>query len=114
MPDLSRSTLAVSAGRPEPHPGAPINAPIVLSATFHAGDDEANYLRHSSSDTIRAFEAAVGALEGGDAVAFSSGMAATAAIVEGMTVGGIAVVPQNVYSATSTIFAEQEKLARLS
>ena len=79
MGELSRSTLAVSAGRPEPHPGAPINAPIVLSATFHAGDEAANYLRHSSSDTIRAFEAAVGALEGGDALAFSSGMAATAA-----------------------------------
>jgi cystathionine gamma-synthase len=114
MRELSRSTLAVSAGRPDPHPGAPINAPIVLSATFHAGDDDANYLRHSSSDTIRAFEAAIGALEGGDALAFSSGMAATAAIVEGLPVGGVVVVPQNVYSATSLIFAEQERLGRLS
>lgn len=114
MPELTRATLAVAAGRPEPHPGAPLNAPIVLSATFHAGDEAANYLRHSSSDTIRAFEAAIGALEGGDALAFSSGMAATAAVVEGLPAGSVAVVPQNVYSATSTIFAEQERLGRLA
>jgi cystathionine gamma-synthase len=114
MRQLSRATLAVSAGRPEPRPGAPINEPIALSATFHAGDDDANYLRHSSNDTIRALESAVGALEGGDALAFGSGMAATAAVVEGLAAGSVAVVPQNVYSATSTIFAEQEALGRLT
>jgi cystathionine gamma-synthase len=114
MSSLQRSTLAVSAGRPEPRPGGPINAAIELSATFHAGDEAANYLRHSSNDTIRAFEAAVGALEGGDALAFSSGMAATAAVVEGLPAGSVTVVPQNVYSATSTIFAEQERLGRLT
>jgi cystathionine gamma-synthase len=114
MPPLSRSTLVVSAGRPEPRPGGPVNPPIELSATFHAGDDDANYLRHSSNDTIRAFEAAVGVLEGGDALAFSSGMAATAAVVEGLPAGTVAVVPQSVYSATSTIFAEQERLGRLT
>ena len=35
----------------------------MLSATFHAGDDEANYLRHSSSDTVRAFEEYAGLLK---------------------------------------------------
>ena len=114
MQPLSRASLVVSAGRPERAPGAPLNQSIVLSATFHAGDDEANYLRHSSSDTIRAFESAVGALEGGDALAFASGMAATAAVVEGLPAGAVVVVPRNVYSATSTIFAEQERLGRLA
>jgi cystathionine gamma-synthase len=114
MPSLRRASLVVSAGRPERRPGAPVNESIVLSATFHAGDDDANYLRHSSSDTIRAFESAVGALEGGDALAFSSGMAAIAAVVEGLEAGGTVVVPQHVYSATSTIFAEQERLRRLT
>jgi cystathionine gamma-synthase len=113
-PPLRRSSLVVSAGRPERRPGAPLNEPIALSVTFHAGDDAANYLRHSSSGTIRAFESAVGALEGGDALAFASGMAATAAVVEGLPAGSVAVVPQNVYSATSTIFAEQERLGRLT
>jgi cystathionine gamma-synthase len=114
MSPLQRSSIVVSAGRPEARPGAPINEPIALSATFHAGDDDANYLRHSSSDTIRAFEQAVGQLEGGDALAFSSGMAATAAVVEGLPAGSTAVVPRHVYAATSTIFAEQERLGRLS
>lgn len=111
---LRRSSLVVSAGRPERRPGAPLNEPIDLSVTFHAGDDDANYLRQSSSGTIRAFESAVGALEGGDALAFASGMAATAAVVEGLAVGSVAVVPRTVYSATSTIFAEQERLGRLT
>jgi cystathionine gamma-synthase len=114
MQPLSRASLVVSAGRPERRPGAPVNQSIVLSATFHAGDDDANYLRHSSSDTIRAFESAVGCLEGGDALAFSSGMAAIAAVVEGLHAGASVVVPQHVYAATSTIFAEQERLHRLT
>src|SRR3954451_18439359 len=104
MQQWSRASLVVSAGPPGRRPGAPVNQPIVLSATFHAGDDDANYLRHSSSDTIRAFETAVGCLEGGDALAFGSGMAATAAVVEGLPAGATVVVPQHVYSATSTIF----------
>jgi cystathionine gamma-synthase len=114
MSSLKRSSVVVSAGRPEARPGAPINEPIVMSATFHAGDDDANYLRHSSNDSIRAFEQAVGQLEGGDALAFSSGMAATAAVVEGLPAASIAVVPLHLYAATSTIFAEQERLGKLT
>jgi cystathionine gamma-synthase len=114
MQPLSRSSLVVSAGRPERRPGAPLNEPIVLSASFHAGDEAANYLRQSSSDTIRAFESAVGSLEGGDALAFASGMAAMAAVVEGLPAGSVAVVPQQAYSATTMIFAEQERLGRLT
>jgi len=114
MQPLSLDSLVVSAGRPEARPGAPVNQSIVLSATFLAGDDDANYLRHSSNDTIRAFESAVGQLEGGDALAFASGMAATAALVEGFPAGARVVVPQQVYSATSTIFAEQERLGRMT
>jgi cystathionine gamma-synthase len=111
---LRRSSLVVSAGRPERRPGAPLNEPMSLSVTFHAGDDDANYLRSSSSGTIRAFESAVGALEGGEALAFASGMAATAAVVEGLPAGSVAVVPQAVYQVTSAIFAEQERLGRLT
>jgi cystathionine gamma-synthase len=114
MQPLSRSSLVVSAGRPERRAGAPLNEPIALSASFHAGDDTANYLRHSSNDSIRAFESAVGALEGGDALAFASGMAAMAAVVEGRPAGSVAVVPQQGYSAMTTIFAEQERLGRLT
>ena len=36
-PDLSPQTLVVAAGRPEKAPDAPVNVPVVLSSTFHAG-----------------------------------------------------------------------------
>jgi cystathionine gamma-synthase len=88
--------------------------PIALSSTFHSAPGENGYLRHESSDTIRALEAAIGALDGGSAVTFASGMAATTAVVEGLPAGSITVAPRAVYSGTSGIFHEQERLGRLS
>ena len=77
---LRRSTIAVAAGRPAVVPGDPLNTGISLSATFHAGT-EANYLRQGGSEIARAFETALGELEGGRALGFSSGMAAAAAVI---------------------------------
>lgn len=109
---LRRSTIAVSAGRPLPDPGAPLNVGIDLSATFHAGT-EANYLRQGGSDLTRAFEAALGALEGGRALGFASGMAAIAAVIEGLPNGGTIVAPLSVYSGTSMLLDEQIRLGRV-
>jgi cystathionine gamma-synthase len=93
--------------------------PIVLAAPLHHADaDDTNrYLRHDSTDTVRAFEAAIGALEGSDGqhvVAFSSGMAAAAAIAEGQPQGTVAVVPAAAYSGTVAIFDEQQRLGRMT
>jgi cystathionine gamma-synthase len=85
----------------------------VLSAPFHHGDDN-RYLRVESSETIRSFEAAVGALEGGEAIAFASGTAAAAAVVEGQPAGIVAVVPAAVYGGTAVLFAEQVRLGRMT
>ena len=85
----------------------------MLSATFQHGPDDNYYLRQDSSDTIRAFEDAVGALEGGTALAFGSGMAAIAAIAEGREAGTVAVVPQSAYSGTVTLFDEQQRMGRM-
>ncbi|MGZ4740024.1 MAG: PLP-dependent transferase, partial [Ilumatobacteraceae bacterium] len=74
MPDerpLSPATIAVTAGRPS-EPGDPLNQPIVLASNFRSGGD---YTRTHGTDTWAALEAAVGALEGGRALAFASGMA---------------------------------------
>ena len=108
---LRRSTIAVSAGRPAPEPGAPLNTGVSLSATFHAGT-EANYLRQGGSEVTRAFEEALGQLERGRALGFSSGMAAIAAVVESVPTGSVIVGPQSVYSGTSMLFDEQERLGR--
>jgi len=90
-----------------------MSTPIVLSAPFQHGPDDNYYLRQGSSDTIRAFEEAVGALEGGTALAFGSGMAAIAAIAEGQPTGAVAVVPSAGYSGCVTLFDEQQRMGRM-
>jgi cystathionine gamma-synthase len=90
-----------------------LNPSIVLSAPFHHGQDN-HYLRAEANETIRSFEAAVGALEGGEAIAFASGMAAAAAVVEGQPAGCVAVAPAVAYGGTSLLFADQVRLGRMT
>ena len=73
---MHAATTAVSAGRPT-NIGDPLNHPVVLASNYRgeAGD----YTRTHGTATWHGLEEAVGALEGGSAVAFSSGMAAAAA-----------------------------------
>jgi cystathionine gamma-synthase len=111
---LRPESVAVAAGRPARAADAPMNTPIVLSSTFHNAPDDNHYLRGEASDTIRAFEDAVGALEGGHAVAFASGMGAIAAIAEGNPAGTVAVVPAAAYSGSVAIFGEQQRLGRMN
>lgn len=115
MTTLQPESLVVAAGRPARTGGTPMNPPIVLAAPFHhdAATGENAYLRESGSDTVRAFEDALGALEGGYAVAFATGMAATAAVVEGRPTGCIAVIPHSVYSGTVRLFETQQRLGRM-
>src|SRR4051794_8449962 len=104
---LQPESIAVASGRPLRTDRAPVNTPIILSAPFHHGPDDNYYLRQGSSDTIRAFEQAVGELEGGDALAFSSGLAAVAAVAEGQPAGTIAVTPRAGYAGTGSLFEMQ-------
>ncbi len=108
---LRRSTIAVSAGRPATEPGEPVNVGISLSATFQAGT-AVSYLRQDGSDILRAFEALLGDLEGGRALGFGSGMAATAAVIEGLSTGSVIVGPTMCYSGTSMLLDEQTRLGR--
>jgi cystathionine gamma-synthase len=111
--ELHVESIAVAAGRPH-EPGGPLNTPIVLTAPYlHAPDDNA-YARHDVSPTVASFEAALGALEGGTALAFASGIAAVAAVVDGLHAGSVAVVPTAAYSGTVSIFDAQQRLGRLS
>lgn len=111
---LHPESVAVAAGRPPHSGGAPLNAPVVLASALHHGAPSgADYTRHDGSDTIRAFENAVGALDGGTAVAFASGIAAVAAAAEGLSSGSVAVVPRNAYGGTLGLFGEQQRLGRI-
>jgi len=78
-PPQRRETVTIAAGRPERVPGLPLDEPITLASALHA-DGSTAYAR----DGLRswaALEAAVGALDGGHAVALSSGLAACAAVL---------------------------------
>lgn len=77
------STRAVVAGRPAAVPDAPTSVPVVATSTFVAGG-ERGYGRYANP-TWEAFEEAIGSLEGGQAVAFASGMAAVSAVVAVLT-----------------------------
>jgi cystathionine gamma-synthase len=71
-------TIAVAAGRPT-EVGRPLNTPLVLASNVRG--DAGDYTRTHGTETWAAFEAAIGALEGGRATSYSSGMAAASAVL---------------------------------
>src|SRR3954462_10517049 len=112
MSELHPESVVVSAGRPHAE-GAPVNSPIVMTAPYRHSSADDHYSRHDPTETIRAFEELLGALEGGQALAFSSGMGAISAVVDSLPVGTIVVVPDGQYSGTVSTFDEAESLGRL-
>ena len=106
MPDdhpLAPATIAVTAGRPSA-PGNPLNQPIVLASNFRSGGE---YTRTHGTDTWAALETAVGALEGGRAIAYSSGMAAASAIVFALA-PKIVVIPTISYMGVRSLLSEYQ------
>jgi cystathionine gamma-synthase len=97
---LARETVAITAGRPPHGPDVPLNPPVVFSSTYHAGGPVA-YAR-DGNPTWDAFEDVLGKLEGGDALAFASGMAAVAAVLETLPDGAKVVVADG-YSGTRAV-----------
>lgn len=99
-------TRCVRAGLPQPRPGEPFLPGPVLASTYHLdpvagpvpGVD--GYGRPDNA-TRRALEAAIGELEGGECVAFASGMAAvSAALLAFARAGDTVLVPADGYYKT--------------
>jgi cystathionine gamma-synthase len=103
-------TLAVVAGRPS-SPGAPLNTPLVPASNFVLGGDF-EYSRDDGTPTWCAFEQAAGALDSGEAVAFSSGMAAIAAVFDQLPTGARIVWPSDCYQGVAGMVADGERLGR--
>ncbi len=103
-PSWSLDTQAVALGRPPHAAGQPVNVPVTLTSTFHAGAD-LSYAR-VGNPTWAAFEETVGALEGGHALAFASGMASISAVLSLVPHGGVVVAPHHAYSGTTGILAD--------
>jgi len=89
-----------------------VNVPLEFSSTYHQGG-EVIYGRESNPSWV-AFEDAVGALEGGHAVAFSSGMAAVAAVASLVPAGGLVVAPEVAYKGARTLFADLASVDRVA
>jgi cystathionine gamma-synthase len=114
MPDqpLDITTRAVTVGRPAAVPDAPLNAPVTLASTYIAGG-EAEYGRYANP-TWSAFEEALGDLEGGRCLAFASGMAAIAAVLDLLPAGGRVVAPRHSYTGTIGQLRDSAERGRLT
>jgi len=94
-------TRVVRAGLPEPEQGEPFLPGPVFAAPFHLTGDPAeapNVYTRYGNPTWRRYEDAVGSLEDAEAVLFSSGMAAAAALLlTQLRPGSVLVVDANCY-----------------
>ena len=106
-PTLRPATLAVTAGRPPREADQPLNVPITMASTYVA-TGELEYGRFGNP-TWTAFEDALGALEGGRALAFASGMAAVSAVVDTLQTGQRIAAPDIMYHGVKTWMLRQEK-----
>jgi len=110
-PPLHPATVAVTAGRPEHVPDAPFNTPVTFASTYVAGGD-VEYGRYGNP-TWTAFEEALGALEGGRALAFSSGLAAVSTIFDLVGTGQKVVAARHTYHGSVMQLADLEARGRL-
>lgn len=94
-------TIAITAGRPAVTPDSALNPPISLNSTFTSGGP-IGYGRYGN-ETWTALEAAIGALEGGQTLSYSSGMAAVSAVFSTLPVGAKVVASNQGYSGVMTL-----------
>jgi cystathionine gamma-synthase len=106
-------TWAVMAGRGASGAGAPLSVPPVLASNFELGGERA-YSRDDATPTWEAFEELLGGLEGGDAVAFASGMGAIAAVFDLLPVGATVVLPDDCYQGVAGLAAAGAQQGRWS
>ena len=104
-------TSAITAGRPEAAPDASLNPPIILSSTFHAGGP-VGYGRYGN-DSWSALETAIGELEGGATLSFSSGMAAINTVFSILPIGAPVVASNQGYSGTVGLLNQMNSTGRL-
>ena len=111
-PPLRPSTLAVTSGRPEKAPDAPLNHPLTMASTYVAGGDR-EYGRYGNP-TWQAFEEVLGQLEGGRCLSFSSGLAAVATVFDLVGQGAKVVAPRHAYNGSIMQLADLEARGRLT
>jgi len=83
-----------------------------MSSTYRLGA-ELEYGRDGNA-TWAALEGVIGELEGGDAVAFGSGLAACAAVLDAVPGGGTVVAPRSAYHGFTDQLRARESVGRLT
>jgi cystathionine gamma-synthase len=102
--DMDPSTWVVRSGRPPVVPDNPLNAPIVPASTFHAGG--AIEYGREANPSASALEEALGGLENGHAIVFSSGMAAANALMDLWPMGAKVIAPTTAYTGVAVRLRE--------
>ncbi len=99
---LAPDSWLIAAGRPDGQ-GEPLNTPLIPASNFSG---TSAYSRVDGTDSWRAFEEIVGGLESGDAVSYSSGMAAVSAVFSLLAAGSRVTIPADCYHGVARL-AEQ-------
>jgi cystathionine gamma-synthase len=105
------ATRAVHSGRPPRQVDEPLNVPITMASTYVAGGDR-EYGRYANPSWT-AFEEALGALEGGRCLSFSSGLAAIATVFDLVGLEQVVVAPRHAYNGTVLQLADLESRGRI-
>jgi cystathionine gamma-synthase len=116
--DHAPATRVVTLGRPAPEPQATLGPAVHLTSTYvarpgGAAPGDLVYGRWGNP-TWDAFEQTLGALEGGHALAFASGLAAVDAVIRQVPLGGVVVASQASYNGTVVMLDEAAKRGLLS
>jgi cystathionine gamma-synthase len=107
---LSTDSWLVAGGR-DRRPGSPLNVPPVPASNFVHGADR-SYSRDDATAGWEALEEIVGGLEGGSAIAFSSGMAAIAAVFDQLPTGSVVAIPDDCYQGVAGLAMAGQKRGR--
>lgn len=100
-------TKVISKGRPGKNNDGPINTPVSLNSSYHAGGD-IGYGRYGN-DTCSSLEEVIASLEKGRTLAFSSGMSATQAILNLAPVGAKIVASNQGYAGVNATLNKLDK-----
>ncbi len=106
--DLDPASWVVHGGR-ERRAGAALNVPIMPASNFTDAQGERTYSRVEGTAAWEALEEVVGGLEGGEAVAYSSGMGAISAVFSLLPAGARLAIPADCYRAVSELAAAGER-----
>ena len=107
---LRPETVVINLGRPAAVADGPLNVPITPASALQAGG-VVGYARDGHAPWA-ALEEVIGALEGGRALTFSSGMAAATAAIGLFPAGAVIVAPTVAYMDVRRSFVRLQEAGR--